>query len=153
LEDPVEKRFIEICFESAREIDSCFSKMNFESSSGKHNDQMDLIAIPHGLRELIRVRGGMIDINFNDVVQFIFFGKQRLVHSRELSDELAQTFTHGIPLNGYHLQAVRKLSMSCMNVYFDRHVLLLSYYETAQKTTSNEYCHSELGSESRRERP
>jgi hypothetical protein len=72
-------------------------------SSGKHNDKVNFVAILDGFNKFIWVRAGMIDINFDSVEQFIFLAKQHLLHSWELLDELAQTFTHRIPLDCYHL--------------------------------------------------
>jgi len=36
-------------------------------SSGKHDDEVNVVAVLNGFHELIRVRGGMIDINLDDV--------------------------------------------------------------------------------------
>jgi len=44
-------------------------------SSGKHDEQVDFVAILNGFEEFIGVRAGMIDIDFNDVKKFILLGK------------------------------------------------------------------------------
>ena len=43
--------------------------------SGKHHEEVNFVPIRYGFGEFVRVRGGMIDVNFNDVEEFIFFPK------------------------------------------------------------------------------
>lgn len=95
-------------------------------SASKHDDKVDVVTILNGFNQLIRKGTGVVEINFNNIEQFIFFSKERFFHLGELIDEMVQAFSNGIPPNLYHLQAVGKLPMSCMDVYFDRHVLSLS---------------------------
>jgi len=67
----------------------------------------------------------MIHKNLNDVAQFILLGKQRLLHSGELSDEVIEAFPHCISFYGDRILAVRKLPVGDVNVHLDRHVLFL----------------------------
>jgi len=104
-------------------------------SSRKHNKKVDFITVFNGLKEFIWVCGRMIYKNLNDVAQFILLGKQRLLHSGELLDELVQTLPDCLSLYGDHLQAVGKLSMSQMNVYLDSHILFLSLERSTMITS------------------
>jgi hypothetical protein len=88
-------------------------------SSSKHDDKVNFIALLDRLHKFIRVGGGVIHINLDEVVQFVFFDKQRLLHPGELLDKMVQAFSDGIPLDFYHLQAIRILAMRRMKVHFD----------------------------------
>jgi len=45
----------------------------FSLFSGKHNDQVKVIVILNIFRQFIGIGAGMIDINLNNIKQFIFF--------------------------------------------------------------------------------
>jgi len=67
-------------------------------SSGKHNDEVNFVTLFDRLKEFIGVCTGMIDINFNGVEQFIFFGKQRFLHPAELLSEMVENIHQRISL-------------------------------------------------------
>ena len=73
---------------------------------------MNIVTILNGFSELIGVCGGMIDKNLNGVEQFILLGKQRLLDSGELGDEVVEAFPYGIALHGYDILAIGELPMS-----------------------------------------
>ena len=87
------------------------------SSPSQHHDKVNFVAILDRLHELIRVSSSMVHVNLDDVVQFVFLGKQRLLHPWELLDKMVQAVSDGIPLDFYHFQPVRILAMRCMNVH------------------------------------
>jgi hypothetical protein len=84
----------------------------FFLSSGKHHEKVNIVAILDRFSEFIRVRGGMIHKHLNDVKQFILFGKQRPLHSRELGHEVVEAFPYGIALHGHDILAIGELPMS-----------------------------------------
>ncbi len=92
-------------------------------SSGKHNDQVNIVAIFNGPGKLVRVGARVVYINLDDVQKLIFLREEGLFHSGKLSGEMAQAFTHVFPLYGHHLGAICELPVRCMNMYVDRHVL------------------------------
>jgi len=81
------------------------------STAGEHEDEMNLVSIPDGFSEFVWVGAGMVEIDFDDVMKFIFFGKDGFFHSRELENEVVQTFTDGISLYRRDLLAVGESSM------------------------------------------
>jgi len=95
------------------------------STAGEHDDEMNFVPILDGFGEFIRVGAGMIEIDFNDVVQLIFLGKNGLFHSWILLDEMIQTFTNGISLHCNGFLPIGKTTMCCMNMYLDRHIFFL----------------------------
>ena len=88
-------------------------------SAGKHEDEVNLVAVVDGLDEFVGVGAGMIEIEFNDVMQFILSGKDGLLHSGELLDEVIQTFSNGFSLHGHNLPAIGISAMSRMYMNFD----------------------------------
>jgi len=94
-------------------------------SAGKHNEQVEFIAVPNRRGEFMRVNAGMIYQNFHEVEQFVISGKQGFLHFRKLPDEVFQAFAHGIPLHGYRFPAAGKLPMRCVDMYGNSHVSCL----------------------------
>jgi hypothetical protein len=93
--------------------------------SSEHEDQMNLVSVLNGFGKLVGMSAGMVDIDFNDMMQFIFSGKDRLFHPGILPDEVVQAFPDGLSLHGHDLPAVGITAMCRMNVYLNGHVLLL----------------------------
>jgi len=94
-------------------------------SAGEHEDEVDFVSILDGFGEFIRVGAGMVEIDFDDVMKFIFFGKDGFFHSWKLLDEMVQTFPNRISLHGHNLLTVGIPTMGRMNMNFDGHVLFL----------------------------
>jgi len=94
-------------------------------SSSQHNDKVNFVALLDRFRKFIRVSGGMVHINLDVVVQFVFLDKKRLLHPGELLDKMAQAVSDGVPLDFDDFQAVRILAMRRMNMDFYCHLSLL----------------------------
>jgi hypothetical protein len=54
----------------------------------------------------------MIDKNLKGVEQFILLGKQRLLHSGELGDEVVEALPYCISLHGHYILAIGELTVS-----------------------------------------
>jgi hypothetical protein len=84
----------------------------FFLSSRKHHEKMNIVAILNSFSELVGVCGGMIDKNLNGVEQFILLGKQRLLDSGELGDEVVEALAYCIALHGHDILAIGELPVS-----------------------------------------